>query len=307
MIDFVSAGASSPLSQLVMDIGRFEVQLARDLLLETAIELGWGSSMAELEEQPQAIRIFYVEPGVTERLRRVFAPYRIYENHPICFGQEGDVSGTIVDATSASPVPGATVNISGVGSEVTDSNGQYSFLSVPPGNYTLQVTKLGYVSNSRPITVVQGSPLIVNIALSPNISESEEYRILLAWGTSPRDLDSHLWTPGGAYHVFFGQPGSKTTDPFAILDVDDQDGEGPETITIVQNYPGIYKYSVHNWSGGGDSVLSASGARVELYDSSGIVDIWDVPTGSGRWWNVFQLNAETGEVININEISSTEQ
>lgn len=307
LIDFVSAGASAPLSQLVMDIGRFEVSLARDILLETAIVYGWGGSMAELEGRPVAVQVFIVEPGIAANLRQAFAPYRIYQDHPICDVQEGDVSGTIVDATDANPIANATVTIDGVGFETTDSNGQYSFTNVPAGTYTIRATRPNYSQNSRQITVTQGNPLIVNLALSPDISGSEEYRVVLTWGENPSDLDSHLWTPGGTYHIYYSSRGSDTTDPYAILDRDDTNSFGPETITIVQSYPGIYKYSIFNFSRGGDNVLSESGAHVDLYDSSGLLNSWDVPGGSGLWWNVFQLNAETGAVTDINQISSTNQ
>ncbi|MBW8713022.1 MAG: carboxypeptidase regulatory-like domain-containing protein, partial [Acidobacteria bacterium] len=55
----------------------------------------------------------------------------------------GRIIGQVVDAQGAA-VPGATVtvsspNLQGVQTQVTDSEGNYRFLSLPPGRYTVKV------------------------------------------------------------------------------------------------------------------------------------------------------------------------
>jgi uncharacterized protein YfaP (DUF2135 family) len=68
--------------------------------------------------------------------------------------------------------------------------------------------------------------------------KSGQLRIVLTWGETPRDLDSHLDTPSGC-HVFYGR---KQCRGEASLDTDVTDSFGPETINIAKLEPGVYKY-----------------------------------------------------------------
>jgi protocatechuate 3,4-dioxygenase beta subunit len=62
-------------------------------------------------------------------------------------GTLGGVAGTVTDAKTGAPVPGATVRIAS-GSQVvtvtTDSKGHYIALSLQPDNYTISASKAGY-------------------------------------------------------------------------------------------------------------------------------------------------------------------
>lgn len=63
-------------------------------------------------------------------------------------GGQGTLTGTVVDARDHSPLPGANVTIQGDNvtlSALTDEGGNFSFPSLPPGNYTLKVLKEGYL------------------------------------------------------------------------------------------------------------------------------------------------------------------
>ncbi|MCP3932367.1 MAG: hypothetical protein GY705_25120 [Bacteroidetes bacterium] len=130
-------------------------------------------------------------------------------------------------------------------------------------------------------------------------SETMSFRVVLNWGNSPLDLDSHLWTPsinGSIYHVYYPTNNRMNPNehPFVGLDVDDTDGFGPETITINEIFSGNYNYSVHNFSGGN---ISGSNASVEIYGENGLLRKLTVPTtGSGEWWDVFQINGSTGAI-----------
>lgn len=68
--------------------------------------------------------------------------------------------------------------------------------------------------------------------------KSGQLRIVLTWGETPRDLDSHLDTPSGC-HLFYGR---KQCRGEASLDTDVTDSFGPETINIAKLMPGVYKY-----------------------------------------------------------------
>ena len=72
-----------------------------------------------------------------------------------------------------------------------------------------------------------------------------QLRVVLTWGETPRDLDSHLDTPSGC-HVYYGR---KQCRGEASLDTDVTDSYGPETINIVKLLPGVYKYSLPHLAG----------------------------------------------------------
>jgi hypothetical protein len=86
-----------------------------------------------------------------------------------------------------------------------------------------------------------------------------QLRIVLTWGETPRDMDSHLYTPTGC-HVFFGQKQCKSGE--AGLDTDVTDSFGPETVNIHKLKPGVYRYKVHAYSSG---AIEDSEASVALY------------------------------------------
>jgi hypothetical protein len=81
--------------------------------------------------------------------------------------QKGTVSGVLTDKDmNNEPLPFANALIKGttIGT-TTDIDGKYS-LSVDPGNYTLQLSFLGYQTIEVPITVKAGQNVTVNRALT---------------------------------------------------------------------------------------------------------------------------------------------
>jgi hypothetical protein len=57
----------------------------------------------------------------------------------------GKIAGTVIDASSALPVPRANITV--VGSRLgatTDEDGHFFILNLPPGTYTLQATHIGF-------------------------------------------------------------------------------------------------------------------------------------------------------------------
>jgi hypothetical protein len=114
-------------------------------------------------------------------------------------------------------------------------------------------------------------------------------------------LDAHLTGPNpsdpGRFHVYFLNRLDADATPFAGLDLDDRDGNGPETITITRLSTGVYRYSVHdftNRSRGGSSELGQSGAKVELHTRSATQTFF-VPNQAGNLWTVFELS---GDIVN---------
>lgn len=232
----------------------------------------------------------------------------------------GSISGRATNARTGEALANVKLDLTPA-SLVTysQSNGSYIFSDVPvienmqSPYYTITATKVGYDLNS--ISNVQVSVGVetsdVNISLNPIVSPSEEYRIVLTWGENPRDIDSHFWTPfieGQTYHIYYvtrGNYDDLDSPPYADLDVDDVTSYGPETITIKRLYPGTYTYAVYHYAG--SATITTSGAVVRVYDDIGLVREFSVPTtssGSNWWWRVFTLNGSTGQIAEVNTITS---
>lgn len=77
----------------------------------------------------------------------------------------GLVVGEVVDALGEK-VPDAVVTIEGVGSTRTDAIGRFRFAGVPAGSYRLTVSKEGFPTENRLLTVLAGRRNAVSIALA---------------------------------------------------------------------------------------------------------------------------------------------
>ena len=146
-----------------------------------------------------------------------------------------------------------------------------------------------------------------NFSMSP-VTDQGEIRIILTWGASPTDMDSHLLTPeidSVNFHIYHSNKGESTTAPFVVLDLDDIDGFGPETISIKKLENGIYTYYVHQYSS--DGFLNESKGQVQIYEGPSCSGkTINIPTeGDGIYWEVFKINGESGEILEINEITGT--
>jgi hypothetical protein len=211
------------------------------------------------------------------------------------------VSGKIRDATTTYGISGATVTIeSTYFSDTTDSNGDYSFSNVPAGFYSIKASKTDYVDGTESITVVEGQTTSKDIILTPSLTEGK-IRIILTWATSD-DLDSHLITPSTEF--YYANSGSVTTE--AMLDCDDTDGYGPETMTINTLNDGTYTYKVYDWSGG-YSTIADCGAVVKLYDHTGLLETYTpnvISCPQNSWWTVFTLTVTGGGTVVVNDVNT---
>jgi len=89
--------------------------------------------------------------------------------------QTGNIYGK-VQAKDGTVLPGVTVTVTGVGAPqtaVSDSQGNFRFLSLSPGTYTLKSELAGYgVSTRAGITVNVGRNSDVTMTLNPSVAES---------------------------------------------------------------------------------------------------------------------------------------
>lgn len=231
-------------------------------------------------------------------------------------GQEGDrgiASGTISNSLTGVGLEGVTLHVredwnnisqgDPIEQTVTDENGGYE-LELPVGNYTLYAEKEGYISESLNIIVQPGTTDNQNGTITP-VTAGDAYRVVLTWGSDPRDLDSHVrgtLTSGDEFHVYFSNKEMRDGDlPLCELDVDDRFSYGPETITLNVTTETPYYYYVYRYAGRG--TLSSSDAKVTVYKRGKNIGTFNVPTnqGGGDYWNVFAI--VNGELIVKNTIS----
>lgn len=233
----------------------------------------------------------------------------------------GDVFGVIRDAVTGKTVSGVSVeviaglrydriyegNLSVVEHSETDENGRYSF-SLMPGYYVLRLSKDGYVTNY--VEVVSADGIDNQDAVITTVLAEDEYRIVLTWGSAPKDLDSHLRAEKNGeflFHIYYWNAVYyKDNELIASLDLDDTSGYGPETITVTVSIDmeTKYEYYVYDYSNGGKpntTALSYSGAKVDVYCKDRLIKTYSVPSNKvGTRWNVFEIF--NGEVIDINQI-----
>lgn len=113
----------------------------------------------------------------------------------------GSIYGIVNDATNGEPVPMAHVSLNPGGKATnTGSDGRYEFLNMEPGQYTIQILKSGYVTNTKQITVVAGQQASGDMLLT---SEQQEADIRidptsLNFGTTQDELVVTLTNQGNA-------------------------------------------------------------------------------------------------------------
>jgi hypothetical protein len=89
--------------------------------------------------------------------------------------QSGNIFGKVV-ANDGSALPGVTVTLSGIGAPqtfITDAQGDFRFLNLSPGQYSLKAELAGYGTATRSgVTVNIGRNADVSMTLNPSVSQT---------------------------------------------------------------------------------------------------------------------------------------
>ncbi|MBO4650334.1 MAG: cellulose binding domain-containing protein [Clostridiales bacterium] len=242
------------------------------------------------------------------------------------------VQGTVKNAISGNLESGVTVRfrkgwnnqdsayvktVTGtVQSTTTDSYGKFTY-SLSAGAYTVEISKNGFVTGYY--NVISTDKLKVDsndrdyeytMVISP-VLDDDEYRIVLTWGSTPSDLDSHLTFYVNdvlTSHVYFSNhSASYQGETVAVLDLDDTSSYGPETITITFN-PSLveggnhFRYCVHDYSNKestNSTALSMSDAVVHFYKGNTLWNTYFVPKNNvGTVWQVFDIDENGIHTVN---------
>ncbi len=217
------------------------------------------------------------------------------------------IVGKVVNAVDGEALSDVNISITDYMREsrifATDESGIFLF-DVEIGEYTLGFSKEGFIGTTIYTRMgADETPREVICAMSPEI---KEFRIILTWGSIPKDLDAHLSGPdpdGGNFHIWYRNKILIAGKNF--LDRDDTQRYGPETITIYKPAFGEYYYSVYDYTNRTkkrSKNLSRSNAVVQIYGMNKLLASFEVPEDiKGNCWHVFKIN-EIHEIIPINNI-----
>lgn len=240
-------------------------------------------------------------------------------------GGSGGCAGANIQVYNAllgvsGPIAGASVTI-GTQTVATNSAGVASFTNLPEGNVSVSVSAPNYTAATQTASLVCGTTTGVNrttLALSPSTGTgaltANQFRVILTWGENPSDLDSHLTGPtqnsADRWHVaYFDQ----AAGGLCGLDVDDVTSYGPETVTCPATgagttplIPGIYRYSIHHYSGSLSIKESAAQVRLEL--NGNVYNYAPPAAGSySGWddvWTVFELTVNANGTISVAPVNT---
>jgi hypothetical protein len=178
------------------------------------------------------------------------------------------------------------------------------------GNYTVELRGSGYLTTHFGVVCVGDLETPDQDATITPILPPGQTRIVLTWGAAPPDLDSHTSGPlpdGSRFHMYYPYAEANSGSPWPIyvtLDLDDVSSYGPETTTILQQIPGVYRFLVHDYVNRfstNSTALSGSGAVVRVYREQGLVASFPVPTGQGgTLWTVFEMDGD--QIVPKNEL-----
>ena len=114
--------------------------------------------------------------------------YSCTESDPVYI--YGNIAGKVTEEGSNNAIEGATIEISGIEQSVkTGSNGMFKFEKLPADNYTIYVSKDGYVSDSKVITVVASQTAQSDFSLLKNLPEATPSEVLLTTANNSASIE----------------------------------------------------------------------------------------------------------------------
>ncbi|MGE0077897.1 MAG: YfaP family protein [Bacteroidales bacterium] len=195
------------------------------------------------------------------------------------------------NALTGDPVQGGQVMIENVGTFETDSAGRVMFPKQPDGLYKTIFKLNGYITAVYNVDVVAETIFKNRLVVSP-VMDISQFRVVLDWDQQPLDLDAHF-VKANSYHISYRNT-RVLADGTGMLDRDDMDGFGPETITVERiDAEGEYGFFVHNYSAyekPGSPNLSVSKATVRVYSGNRLLKTFQIPDNfTEKTWNVFKV------------------
>lgn len=215
------------------------------------------------------------------------------------------LNGQSIPNASIACYTGTTMTGEAAFTATSDANGNVRVTGTPYGALQCSVTAPGLPTQTFGITIAAtGTTTVPPVTVVP-LPGVGEYRVVLTWGQTPFDLDSHVTGPdgsGGRFHVYYANASFGNT----TLDLDDTSGSGPETITVsaASAAQGEYLYSVHNFSDQsttGSQGIASSPTTVRVFGPQGLLRTYVAPAATpGNTWRVFGL-VVSGTTATLND------
>ncbi|MGZ8492202.1 MAG: leishmanolysin-related zinc metalloendopeptidase [Gemmatirosa sp.] len=217
----------------------------------------------------------------------------------------------VVDQSNR-PIPNYVVNfrvVSGGGSvfagaAMTDANGRaadyWTLGPISPDTQRVEVRAVDPATGQRLVYATFRAVAVA--ANAPVTVGSDTLRIVLTWTRGPQDLDAVLEGPtseGTRFQIGTGDLGNCSVAPFVCKDRDMTSAPGSETITLVRQLPGSYRYIVFNYLN--ETSLDPSATKVEVFSGGRLLRTIAPPPVTDRAWIVFQM--ENGQ-LTIPQVST---
>ncbi|MDD3051913.1 MAG: hypothetical protein PHR06_12330 [Candidatus Cloacimonetes bacterium] len=189
------------------------------------------------------------------------------------------------DAVDANPISNISVKILDTIFE-TDVRGMIKFPIemieyMDDEDIAFVASKKGYITLNGVMKVRSGSVYFKDFVMSREIP-LEKVRFVLQWDKKPNDLDLHLRSEN--FHISYRN--MRNIPNKAILDRDDLDGYGPETITLDRIEEEEYKLYVHNYS---NETKINSKAILYVYAENSLVKTICLPETKKRFIRVLRI------------------
>jgi len=242
----------------------------------------------------------------------------------------GKITGVVKTAADSKPVGGMTVRLVGGGDTVhtkTDKKGRFSVDLPRFVRYTITASKSGWISartNFRPVAKTSKLALPVTQSMPHG-----EMRIVLGWGKHPQDLDLHVLVPptktkaqgdddlagrsesSDKHHeISWEGTGNKKKAPYAVLENDQTNGYGPETIHTYKNIKGMYYVYVDSYSTKNYKVFKHSHAHVNVFSGNKQIFQGDIAFSKkfpAKYWHVLNMDCRNAsdkkhcKIIKVNK------
>src|SRR3989339_1123342 len=109
----------------------------------------------------------------------------------------GNIEGIVTNSQTSQPIQGAVVNLSPLNSSTgTGADGKYNYKDLDPKEYTIQVQKDGFVTNTKTVTVIAGQTIRGDITLSPIATALSVNLTSLDFGTNLTTLPFEIRNTG---------------------------------------------------------------------------------------------------------------
>lgn len=148
-----------------------------------------------------------------------------------CVKQEpdvwGSISGYVKDSQSNQPIEGVKVTVTATGaSQITNSDGQFTFENLDATQYSLSFEKAGYFTHTQKVTVLAGETVTAQVQLKKNLLGIDVAPAVLDFGTSISSLNLDVTSTSGSSVYFTVQssaswlsvsPGSATVSQYTTV------------------------------------------------------------------------------------------